>query len=94
MNDIDFLPHNGTVDLKNMDPWQIIKESANAVGIIIYDPKPSCKHCHGRGYIGRHAESGEPIPCRCIFPKPEREIGNVTMKPQNRSERRLSKHKK
>lgn len=88
MNESDFLPKDKKPNLKNMDPWQIIKESANAMGIIIYDPKPNCKKCHGRGYIGRHADTGEPVPCTCIFPKPEREIGEMQLKPRNRAERR------
>ncbi len=28
-------------------------------------PNPNCKHCLGRGYIGRN-EIGHVIPCRCV----------------------------
>lgn len=94
MNDTDFLPKkDGQQDLRSMDPWRVIKESAQAMGIIIYDPKPSCKKCHGRGYVGRYHDSGEPIPCTCIFPPADREVGDVTYKPRNRAERRAQKKK-
>ena len=42
---------------KDVDPWILIVESARAMGIKINRPKENCKHCHGRGYIGRHAQS-------------------------------------
>jgi len=34
------------------------------------DPKPSCKHCHGRGYVGLQGDKrainyGQKLPCRC-----------------------------
>lgn len=93
MADTDFLPKNTQPDLRSMNPWQIIKESAMAMGILINNPKPNCKKCHGRGYIGRHADTGEPIACTCIFPPEDREIGEVTYKPRNRAERRAQKKK-
>lgn len=81
---------NKTVDLKSMDPWVIIVESARAAGITINKPKENCKRCHGRGYIGRHADTGEPIACNCIFPKEalDREMGQIQYRPRNRAERR------
>lgn len=80
-------------DLKSMDPWSVIVESARAMGIQINKPKENCKKCYGRGYLGRHADSGEPIACPCIFPKQtyDREIGQVQYKPMNRAERRKQK---
>lgn len=80
-------------DIKTMDPFVVIVEAARAMGIEIQKPKPNCKKCHGRGYIGRHAESGEPIACTCIFPKQkfDREIGEIPHKPMNRAERRAMK---
>lgn len=77
---------------KDVDPWILIVESARAMGIKINRPKENCKHCHGRGYIGRHADTGEPIACNCIFPKEtyDREIGNVQYRPKNRAERRAA----
>lgn len=80
-------------DIKTMDPFVVIVEAARAMGIEIQKPKPNCKKCHGRGYIGRHADSGEPIACTCIFPKQkfDREIGEIPHKPMNRAERRAMK---
>lgn len=82
-------------DIKTMDPFVVIVEAARAMGIEIQKPKPNCKKCHGRGYIGRHADSGEPIACTCIFPKQkfDREIGEIPHKPMNRAERRAMKKK-
>ena len=82
-------------DIKTMDPFVVIVEAARAMGIEIQKPKPNCKKCHGRGYIGRHADSGEPIACTCIFPKQkfDREIGEIPHKPMNRAERRAIKKK-
>lgn len=77
------------VDLKNTDPLLIIKLAAKGMGIIIDDPKPNCKKCYGRGYLGRKVNTGEPIPCSCIFPKETRTVGNfVNCKLNNRKERR------
>ena len=80
-------------DLKTMDAWKVIVEAARAMGIKINNPKPNCKKCHGQGYVGRHANTGEPIACSCIFPKEtyDREIGEVQYKPRNRAERRKQK---
>lgn len=82
-------------DLRTMDPWRIIVDTARQVGTILNQPKENCKHCHGRGWIGRKADSGEPIPCKCIFPKQEfdRDIGfeERYMRPRNRAERRARK---
>lgn len=91
INDMNaVLPNQNAVDLKTMDPWIIIVESARAAGIMINRPKQNCKHCHGRGYIGRHAGTGEPIACNCIFPKTnsDKDIGQIQYRPQNRAERR------
>ena len=84
---------NNKQNLKDMDPWTVIVEAARAMGIKINKPKENCKKCHGRGYLGRHADSGEPIACPCIFPKQtyDREIGQVQYKPMNRAERRKQK---
>jgi hypothetical protein len=82
-------------DIKTMDPFVVIVEAARAMGIEIQKPKPNCKKCHGRGYVGRHSDSGEPIACTCIFPKQkfDREIGEIAHKPMNRAERRAMKKK-
>ena len=92
-NDLkDFVEHKD--DLRSQNPWHVIKESAKQMGIILQQPKSNCKHCHGRGYIGLRHENGEPIPCRCIFPKTTNEdVGDLTpyLKPKNRAERRAKK---
>lgn len=77
------------VNLKEADPMWIMKAAAEGLGIILNDPNPNCKKCHGRGYLGRKADTGEPIPCTCIFPKESREMGApVQYIPRNRKERR------
>jgi hypothetical protein len=77
------------IDLKNTDPMVIMKLAAEGMGIVLNDPKPNCKKCHGRGYLGRKADTGEPIPCTCIYPKETRQAGGpVIYRPRNRRERR------
>lgn len=78
------------IDLRHSDPLLIMKAAAEGMGFALQDPNPCCKKCYGRGYLGRKADTGEPIPCTCIFPKADREIGNVRTinKPMNRKERR------
>lgn len=71
------------------DPMEVIKAAAEGIGLVLNDPKPNCKHCHGRGYLGRNALTREPIPCKCIFPKYESQKPSDPMiLPQNRAERR------
>ena len=98
MNDKQmFLPTDEAkaADIRNMDPLEAIKAAAEGIGLILNDPKPNCKKCHGRGYIGRHADTGEPIACSCLFPKFEsqRDTGPMIL-PQNRAERRKMAKKK
>ena len=35
-------------------------------------PKPGCKHCHGRGWIGRDIVTNKVIVCKCVKKRPER----------------------
>jgi hypothetical protein len=35
-------------------------------------PKPNCKHCRGRGYIGFNVGSGGAIPCGKCYPPQQR----------------------
>ena len=70
------------------DPLEIIKAAAEGIGLILNDPKPNCKHCHGRGYIGLRAGTGEPVPCNCILPKYESKKPSNDILPQNRAQRR------
>lgn len=77
------------IDLKTADPMMIMKLAAEGMGIILNDPNPNCKKCHGRGYLGRKADTGEPIPCICIYPKETRQAGGpIIYRPRNRKERR------
>lgn len=97
MNDKEmFLPTDEAkaANIRNMDPLEAIKAAAEGIGLILNDPNPNCKKCHGRGYIGRHADTGEPIACSCLFPKYEsaRETGEIIL-PQNRAQRRAAKKK-
>ena len=88
----DFLPADKKTDIRSRDPWEVIKEAAEAAGIAIKNPKSNCKHCHGRGYIGRYADTGEPIVCKCIFEKEDTDrdtyIDPQYIRPRNRAERR------
>lgn len=76
-------------------PLEAIKAAAEGIGLILNDPKPNCKHCHGRGFTGRNHNTREPIPCSCLFPKYEsqRESGEMIL-PQNRAQRRAAKKNK
>ena len=72
-------------------PMQVIKGMARNLGQTINDPKPSCKHCHGRGYIGRDSESKAPIPCSCFYPSENKGYYSYMLqraKHMNRAERR------
>lgn len=75
------------------DPLEIIKAAAEGIGLILNDPKPNCKHCHGRGYVGLRSGTGEPVPCNCIFPKYESQKPANDILPQNRSQRRAALNK-
>ena len=44
---------NDRTMLNEMDPWDVIESSAVGMGIQINKPNKNCKHCHGRGWIGR-----------------------------------------
>lgn len=89
-NDLETaLSQDDLIDLKTADPMLIMKLAAEGLGIMINDPNPNCKKCYGRGYLGRKADTGEPIPCTCIYPKETRQIGGpVIQTNRNRKERR------
>lgn len=77
------------INLRKADPMLIMRLAAEGMGFALQDPKPNCKKCHGRGYLGRKADTGEPIPCTCIFPKDDRAIGYApVVTNRNRKERR------
>ena len=55
-------------ELEQYDALDIIRAVYGSMNIQIKDPKKNCKRCYGRGWTGKHAGSGEPIPCTCILP--------------------------
>ncbi len=96
---IDWVHEDGTITkehIRDINPWDVIKHVAKLTGTLIKDhPEPTCKHCYGRGYIGRYAATGEPIACKCIYKsiaKDDRDTSGIFMpRKLNRKERR--KHK-
>jgi len=81
------------VEQEKLDPMDVIRKIAQKIGTEIQDPKPGCKHCYGRGYTGRDAETKAPIPCNCIYPKKEGESA-VQEQVVQESMRRLSRHQR
>lgn len=85
---------NGAVlDYKDVSPFEVIKKFAEKQNVKLNDPKKSCKHCYGRGYIGRMSNSGAPVPCNCIYPANVRNL-QTNFIVENRSVRRNPKYKK
>lgn len=76
--------------LNAMEPLDRIKAVCAQTGIFLKDPDPNCKKCCGRGYVAVK-ESGEPIPCSCIYDR-ELNMGLSGLTkfsaPRNRAERR------
>ena len=56
------------IEKENLDPFEIIKAMAKATNTPIKTPRKGCKHCYGRGYIGKETKSQMPVPCSCIYP--------------------------
>ena len=56
------------IEKKEMTPFDTIKAIAQHSGVELRDPKGSCKHCYGRGYVGKDSVTKAPIPCACIYP--------------------------
>lgn len=74
-----------------ISPFDVIKKVAEKMGQIINDPKPSCKHCYGRGYVGRDSKTKSPIPCMCIHPKYDKDLNDKVANkliPRSRKHRR------
>lgn len=72
------------------DEYKEIQNVAKEIGLVLKEPNQSCKKCFGRGWIGKDSNTGNPIPCKCIFKEAigEREIGEFHYKARNRQERR------
>lgn len=43
-------------------------------------PKPNCKWCYGRGYIGINTKTKEEIPCGCILKQVEKNARKLKAK--------------
>lgn len=61
------------VKSKDLSPFQIIELTAKEMGIKIKKPRHNCKHCYGRGYVGININTKEPIACRCIYVKEDKD---------------------
>lgn len=97
----EWVHQDGTItktNIRDIPPWEVIKHVAKLTGTIIQNPKPNCKKCHGRGYIGRYAATGEPIACPCIYVKMAKaniDTSNIFMpRKLNRKERRNKEYNK
>lgn len=95
---VDWVHEDGSVTkeyIRNINPWDVIKHVAKLTNTLIQEPKPNCKHCYGRGYIGKYSETGEPIACKCIYVKMaqnDKDISDIFMpRKMNRKERRSKK---
>lgn len=79
-------------EFKALPIFEQIKKTMDKFGVQVKDPNNNCKHCHGRGYTGKKADSGEPIPCSCIMPDmnfaTEQAYDNRSALPTNRQQRR------
>jgi hypothetical protein len=85
--------------ISEMAPFDQIRYAADKFGVVLRDPKPSCRKCYGRGYIGIRynpitEKNEEPIACACVHPvmteARKHEYDNRGFLPKNRRERRLA----
>jgi hypothetical protein len=56
------------IDKSKLSHFDVIKALAAKTGTAIRNPKPTCKKCSGRGYIGIDILTNSPFPCTCIYP--------------------------
>ncbi len=79
-------------EFKALPIFEQIKKTMKKFDVDVKDPKKSCNKCYGRGYTGKKAGSGEPIPCSCIMPdmnfSTEQAYENRSQMPTNREQRR------
>lgn len=87
-------PHEGKILEQESPEMTAIRFAAQTMGIDnIKTPDENCPHCYGRGYRGKLANSGQPIPCTCIYPDEVKKTMNESITaPQfvnmNRKQRR------
>ena len=56
------------IDKSKLTEFDVIKAVAKQTGTEIRNPRSGCKHCYGRGWVGKDFASQSPIPCSCIYP--------------------------
>lgn len=84
--------NGNVVDYKDVSPMEVIKKLAEQQKIQLKEPKSNCKHCYGRGWIGR-LQNGAPLECSCIYP-PDVKKKNANIVFENRALKRNKKYKK
>ncbi|MGV0949291.1 MAG: hypothetical protein ACOYB3_01370 [Azonexus sp.] len=52
-------------DQKETPPTVVVDDTPKKTEIQV-KPKSSCRHCHGRGYVGKDTSTGKKIICRCV----------------------------
>jgi hypothetical protein len=69
------------VDKANLTDFDMIKAIAKQNNLEIRNPRKGCKHCYGRGFVGRDSKTKQPIPCSCIYlPKTPNQLAEEKMK--------------
>jgi len=80
------------VDRSNLTPWEMIQSLSREMGANLKDPKKGCRSCHGRGYIGIHADTHTPIPCLCLFDEEAKKKQKEMMAQLGFMNRRTKRH--
>jgi len=76
------------IDKASLTPMDSIRAVAKKLGQTLKDPSPGCKHCFGRGWDGKDAETGMPIPCGCIYTEDDMKKAKESFVVHNRMTRR------
>lgn len=50
---------------------QVLLDTKGHAMKVPFSPKPKCKRCYGRGYVGNDAKTGDMIVCRKCYPIPK-----------------------
>jgi len=63
--------HQGVLRSNQKELNDIVSTKEMVKEIIEFeDPKSSCRHCLGSGFIGRDVDSGLKVKCKCVKRKP------------------------
>lgn len=81
------------IDIRDVSPMDVIRKLSKEQNIPIQEPKSSCKHCWGRGWIGR-LQNGAPVACDCIYPQQIRQIFKLQEKQFVFENRQVKRNKK